>query len=37
MDFDKALEIAGLVWLFSLIAYAVKKFYDWLFDRKRKN
>lgn len=37
MDLDKALEIAGLVWLFSLIGYGVKSFYDYLYGKKRKN
>ena len=36
MDLDKTLEIAGLVWLFSLIGYGVKKFYDYLFEKKEK-
>jgi len=37
MSLDKALEMAGLVWLFSLIGYGVKMFYDFLFSKKKKN
>lgn len=36
MTFEEILYICGLVWLFSLIAYGVKKGFDYLFGNEKK-
>jgi hypothetical protein len=33
MDLDKYLEVAGLIWIFSLFGYAVKKYFDFLLKK----
>lgn len=35
MEIDRILEIAGMIWFFSLITFAIKSGYDYLFNKKK--